>query len=33
MVHFTRSTIVKVRRSKLIGSQDKASHVFGRVII
>ena len=29
----TRSTITKLRRSKLIGSKDKALQLFGRIII
>ena len=33
MVHFRRSTMVKVRRSKLIGSQDNGLQLFGRIII
>ena len=33
MVHFTMLTIVKIRRSKLIRSQDKALQLFGRIII
>ena len=33
MVHFTRLTMVKVRRSKLIGSHDKVLQLFRRIII
>ena len=33
MVQFRRSTMVKVRKSMLIGSQDKALQLFGRLII
>ena len=33
MVHFIRSTMVKVSRSILLGSQDKVLQLFGRIII
>ena len=33
MVHFRRSTIVEVRRSKLIGSSDNGFQLFRRIII
>ena len=33
MVPFTGSTIVEIRRFKLIGSQDNGLQLFGRIIV